>query len=815
MPARPSKHARTPFTPIPHDDDLQRGDLHDDVPPIPIPMPPSQMPHPPGPDPFVYPAPSPVPAQHARSASGLARTIPATSKRFTPTPSPAVPVVDLGTASVAHRVEGEEVLWGRWDRVSWTDAPATRLLFVAYPSALRVWDTTDLDSVGEVLRLCLSTLEGAEEARIVHAAVLPAARRRDEDEDRPWIGIATTAPAAIHVLSATTFSQLASIPRARLALYTPPPAAPTPSMHASATAVLTSAFAGALGSLRHTNNDEDPETSAPDPEPARPIYALSRRLLAYVSTSPRSRTPHSTRQAPPVGVGVGEQSPTAAAAQSVWAGVRTLGGLAVSAARSRMRRGGADAGAGPGRFFSRSAPEREVRGGGERERAGETEVESSGDAEGDGVYVVVVDLEPLLRGAHAGDGALGDVVCEVRVDTARGVSKLAFGRDGCTLDVVGKDGTRVGVYALRPCPRVPGSGSSSGSGPSLGSGPGSSSNSGSGLDAGAGTAWSMYTLRRGRTGAVVESVGGSADGRWLALATRKRTVHVFALNPYGGPPDVKSHWEGRVRNGEDLQTTKMYEVGPLVRLRAGAAASVGAGAGAGPPLAFTFVEGDPGIPNHLLPSPAPALPFPFPHPSPHSTSGSGSSSVSPARATPRSYSSQHHSDAGAGAGTGASPPPEQRKPRKRGEGYQDLLVFEPREVVVVLRRVGLEVRPREAGIGIAIGIGGVGMGMGMSLPSVGGTTSVSFPGSGGGGGVGSPSSVGMVGQRGGQYQQGREVQRDQRDVQVELAARESVVMTWNLRAWGAGGKRVVRPMRRERVGGGGRAEYVCFLFPRV
>jgi hypothetical protein len=37
------------------------------------------------------------------------------------------------------------------------------------------------------------------------------------------------------------------------------------------------------------------------------------------------------------------------------------------------------------------------------------------------------------------------------------------------------------------------------------------------------------------------------DGRWTELETRNRTVHVFAVNPYGGPPDVKSHLEARVR----------------------------------------------------------------------------------------------------------------------------------------------------------------------------------------------------------------------------------------------------------------------------
>jgi hypothetical protein len=60
----------------------------------------------------------------------------------------------------------------------------------------------------------------------------------------------------------------------------------------------------------------------------------------------------------------------------------------------------------------------------------------------------------------------------------------------------------------------------------------------------------MYALRRGRTSAVVEGADWSEDGRWLAIGTRKRTIHAFPVNPYGGKADIRvaSHFEGRVRN---------------------------------------------------------------------------------------------------------------------------------------------------------------------------------------------------------------------------------------------------------------------------
>ena len=34
----------------------------------------------------------------------------------------------------------------------------------------------------------------------------------------------------------------------------------------------------------------------------------------------------------------------------------------------------------------------------------------------------------------------------------------------------------------------------------------------------------------------------------VAIETKKRTVHVFPVNPYCGKADIASHLEGRVRN---------------------------------------------------------------------------------------------------------------------------------------------------------------------------------------------------------------------------------------------------------------------------
>ena len=49
--------------------------------------------------------------------------------------------------------------------------------------------------------------------------------------------------------------------------------------------------------------------------------------------------------------------------------------------------------------------------------------------------------------------------------------------------------------------------------------------------------------------AVVEAVECVDDGRWTTIRTRKRIVHVYPVNPYGGKP---SHLEGWVRNVDEV-----------------------------------------------------------------------------------------------------------------------------------------------------------------------------------------------------------------------------------------------------------------------
>ncbi|KAG6839768.1 hypothetical protein C0991_011821 [Blastosporella zonata] len=401
----------------------------------------------------------------------------------------------------------------------------------------------------------------------------------------------------------------------------------------------------------------------------------------------------------------------------------------------------------------------------------------------------------------------GDVVVEFPVDKDRPLARLSFTYDGCSIGAVSWDGQGVKIYQIRPQPpQLASSGSSSPHSHSHSTHIQSShshSPSSTSAEGRTGSAWQVYHLRRGRTGAVVDGLEWSRDGRWAALGTRKGTVHVFGVNPYGGRPDVKSHWEGRVRNVDATQSMPT-EMGPLVRLRAGTTPApspiptTGYAQHARTPLAFTFVESSTTLPPHLLPTHAS---------SPPQNAGSSHS---------RSYSSSHHTT----TDTGVSPPPPRSPVHRttsnnnngRPTNYQDVLMFDPVDASLALRRVVLEMRPREQGMGMGIIDKRVSMGM----------TSISLPGMGFAGALSSsPSSASGGG--GGAFGAGyRALQQQhhsqlQQEVQMELGARESTVMTWSLGGWQAGDVRKIlgaESMMGEDTGGdkevkGGRADWLA------
>ena len=326
--------------------------------------------------------------------------------------------------------------------------------------------------------------------------------------------------------------------------------------------------------------------------PGQSVFALSGRLLAYVSSPPLPASPDTASSRRPQtqtqthnrstsgGFGAGVHLTQADLSHmamkvggSVLSGMKSLGEKAYSAAMSRagiiMERdiaaGGGISGtreesdeprmSGVGRFFSRSAPTASNH---ERPYPTSPNIDPKSDRDElgghslpdhvptvaphafgfhspfkTGHYVTVLDLASLSGGSVGKPRK----VAEFLASKHQSITRLSFSRDGNSIMVSPKDGQVLQIFQLRPAAVV----------------------SKVSLDTGKGepafrrdVPWHMYNLRRGRTTAVVEGVDWAEDGRWIAIGTRKRTIHVFAVNPFGGNPDLRSHTEGRVRNYTEL-----------------------------------------------------------------------------------------------------------------------------------------------------------------------------------------------------------------------------------------------------------------------
>ena len=259
-------------------------------------------------------------------------------------------------------------------------------------------------------------------------------------------------------------------------------------------------------------------------------------------------------------------------------GMKLLGGMAYDAAKSRVSGGGdvgrvggeslASGGVG-GRFVSRSAPDTSEGNEGAqrlRERRFSNASTISGHhittvapsttsttAASGGYYITVLDLSPLLVSAGKEAVSSATNVLPIWIDEfmssrSQPVAALHFSADGTNLAVIQRDGCVVKTFKIHPIASVV---LSSGilNGSKMDNSEVEMRKRWTGhLHQQTPSSVKMYTLRRGRTRAVVEGADWSKDGRWLAIGTRNRTVHVFPVNPYGGKADIASHLEGRVRN---------------------------------------------------------------------------------------------------------------------------------------------------------------------------------------------------------------------------------------------------------------------------
>ncbi|KAL1937335.1 hypothetical protein VTO73DRAFT_13848 [Trametes versicolor] len=645
----------------------------------------------------------------------------------------------------------EEVLWAGWDALADSERSKPRsILMLGYPTGLQLWDCSNLSSVAELLNLT-----GSQWGAVEFAGILPDPPRAAADELRqkrplvafssrtvhgtdflvyslrshevvkrlPLIGftsfaassqfiiLSTSNPPMIHVISACTLATLYTIPSASLIPFAyPAPSSPT-----------TAKPNDVLSSL-----DIDTPHAL-----TRPIYALSNRLLAYVA--PLSRSPsvppvpsatrghaHTSTPVPPpenqvkLGLNMTQAELGNAAAKlggSVLSGMRTLGGMAISAARAGVAAAVAEqstaTGSGTGfgsMFFSKSAPAatgspHEYQTAQDRRRrslrvsppADRIFDPQTGAPAGSmlpppmspvqppaGCNVMVVDMQSLLGSSPADP----EVVARFTFAKPHALSALRFSADGTSLAICAKDGHAVRVLQLRPAPRVlrrlPSSTLAD-----LQSRAGSKDSTSvvepaAHLDE---SAQLMYTLRRGRTAAVVEGMEWAHDKTWFGMSTRKRTIHVFAVNPLGGKPDGSSHLAGKVLNSPDLVSSST-DLAPLVRVRLRAVPGDAPSA----PCAFTFVRpGETALPPSLLPPAAV-----------HFSASSSPSSVQ--------------------SGSPATKPVSPAQRQARPTNYRDLLVFDPADGTLTLRRIMVE-RP-SADPTVVPGSIPVAGGMSISLPGV-------------------------------------------------------------------------------------------------
>ncbi|KAI0282429.1 hypothetical protein BC826DRAFT_900809, partial [Russula brevipes] len=490
-----------------------------------------------------------------------------------------------------------------------------RLLILGYLSGLQIWDCTNLDSITEMLNV-----SSPEWGHVLHAEVLPSPVATGDEflSSRPVLGVISK---RLHhgpeflVYSLSTHKVPHSSSRS------------TTTTNSDTTTVLPS-----------TVTDTDSVSALP-----HPVFALSNRFLAYACRTPTTVAPGQSQTKTPVlaeGVSSVQADLGGMALRvggSVLSGMRALGGRAFTAARARISDSPAVSEPKP---LSSSAPEQET-----------LPKESDSQPSRAGCHVTILDLAPLADPSPRAP----ELIVEFLASKRQSISALQFSADGGAIMVVPSDGQTIKVFQVRPIPRALRFVISKAEQPVEGHNapaelvltrPKESA------------PWHVYDLRRGRTSAVVENLDWATDGRWIALATQKRTVHIFATNPYGGQPDSQSHVKGRVCNSSKLSLST--SLSPLVRLRCSQPLASRPPA----PLAFIFVHSNAhSLPKRLLP-PIPLSPL--------------------------------H--------------------RHRRTDFQDILIFDPADGSLSLRRCVIGLHPAEQTLSVPNSVPGIG-GTSISLPS--------------------------------------------------------------------------------------------------
>lgn len=671
---------------------------------------------------------------------------------------------DQPLATYPTAAEGDSITWSRWDTLIENGSRPRRILLLGYTTGLQIWDCTILGSVSEILNLTDYPFGSVTFASVL--ATPHPSTACDSDSSRPLIGvvsrskdqstmsiyslrahkvikhlpfanvttfsssvhfivISTTNPPTLHILSSACFTELHTISSlAILPSYTTIPYKTNTNNIVSLTAI------------------DSINTNHASPDYPVPIYALSHRILAYASPAPRADShvgaisqPRTRLHSPSSTLGISHAAALKVGG-TVLSGVKSLGGMAYSAAaeyaKSRAGAGG-DQSRTQGQssvmsgvsnlFFSRSAP---AASSGHADPGEVTspssalfpnppdrQEEAVSSTQSSGYHITVLDLASLL----AEDSPSVRIISEFIAFKHQPVSSLKFTLDGTSLLVSPRDGQAVRTFQIRPTPGVLLSVD-----PEKYAVERQTALVGRQLNVEPTSPWHMYNLRRGRTTAVIDGIEVSPDGRWVAFGTRKATVHVFAINPYGGKPDLRSHMENRVRNTNEAHAPLSVELSSLVRLRS---VKSSAHSGVRPGITFTFLPSDTPLPNGLQPPPSAITSTP-------SSSSSRSELPSPLRT-------------------------------RKIANFQDVLLFDPSDGVLSLRRVMLEQRPRDTGA------------FSYTLANL--PTSMSLPGTGAAGrlstsphnriGVASAKTSGLT--------------QMMLEAASELHGRDTMVATWQLR----------------------------------
>ncbi|KZT62408.1 hypothetical protein CALCODRAFT_462601 [Calocera cornea HHB12733] len=582
----------------------------------------------------------------------------------------------------------EEIIWSGFDSLQLERrAKPTKVLMIVYASGFQMWDITDPDNALEMLNLREKAFLGLESATVLPTPFPTQDIPDDMYNVRPLLALVRGGQATIggaaklelvlyslrthEIVKAIPFGRRGVPAKATLACsdrYVVVSTSQPPALHVLSAYTLSPISAPISDVALHTGTQ-------------LPVFALGTRLLAYATT----RTLESGQTGIITRESQGEEVIIAPSATStvmeigkaaqkvgggVLSGVKTLGGMgyAYFSGRGQDATKPEESGYKP---YSRSAPQPSTFLGNVSSLSGLSslhptldEFRPSGKIAETG-YISVVDLDSHMPGDFR-------QVAHFR-PSARSVALLSWNATSSLLFVAGTDGRVFNIYEMRNKSRLA-----------------STIPIPAGVEEGLPHVWHRYELRRGSTPATVVRAVWSADGRWLAVGTQRRTVHLYALSPYTGLPSVDTHGSAKIRNPASFQPLSCT-LHPLVRFHFSRAADSTAASGtdnqasamasalppsgtralAGPQLAFTFLPRHSSLSSRLIPHPQ------------------SSSTTSPfAAASPNTRSPQLQP---------VRAPPTLRRPSSSSSFsgnvhdfilsyFQDMLVFNPSDGMMSLQR---------------------------------------------------------------------------------------------------------------------------------